>query len=30
MEFEKFLEELYQSIIKYRKAKKAEIIEEKR
>ena len=29
MEFEKFLEELYQYILKYRKDKKAEIIEEK-
>jgi hypothetical protein len=29
MEFEKFLEELYQHILKYRKDKKAEIIEEK-
>ena len=29
MEFEKFLEELYQHILKYRKVKKAEIIEEK-
>jgi hypothetical protein len=29
MEFEKFLEELYQHILKYRKGKKAEIIEEK-
>ena len=29
MEFEKFLDELYQYILKYRKEKKAEIIEEK-
>jgi hypothetical protein len=30
MEFEKFLEELYQHILKYRKDKKTEIIEEKK
>lgn len=30
MEFEKFLEELYQHILKYRKDKKAEIIDEKK